>query len=185
MMHENHAAAQPRGRFGLLDGALHRARRERRAVHRRESEPAARPAAGAGPAVAAADRHQRRHARSFKKRYGEATQANVIEFLTFDAENPNSICFLPARGARKCALGPRDHLSEMWEQVNSMYLRDAGAAAHAGPEPAARSFPQHPPGLPPVPGHHRRHHDRTTRRGTSSAWAGSWSAPTRPRASWT
>jgi uncharacterized alpha-E superfamily protein len=28
---------------------------------------------------------------SFKKRQGEATQQNVIHFLTFDAENPNSI----------------------------------------------------------------------------------------------
>jgi uncharacterized alpha-E superfamily protein len=29
---------------------------------------------------------------AFTKRYGEATQQNVIHFLTFDPENSNSIC---------------------------------------------------------------------------------------------
>lgn len=59
----------------------------------------------------------------FKERYGEATQANVISFLVFDPENPNSI-FSCLRSGRENARSVRETISsEMWEQVNTMYLR--------------------------------------------------------------
>jgi uncharacterized alpha-E superfamily protein len=58
----------------------------------------------------------------FKKRFGEATQANVIEFLTYDAANTNSIASC-LRAARENARSVREAISsEMWTQVNSMYL---------------------------------------------------------------
>lgn len=60
---------------------------------------------------------------AFAKRYGEATQLNVIEFLAYDSQNPNSIhsCL---RTARENARSVRETISsEMWEQVNSLYLR--------------------------------------------------------------
>jgi len=61
--------------------------------------------------------------KAFKERYGEATEDNVIQFLAFDPENPNSIysCF---RSARESARSVRETISsEMWEQINSMYLQ--------------------------------------------------------------
>jgi uncharacterized alpha-E superfamily protein len=58
----------------------------------------------------------------FKQRYGEATQASVIEFLTYDSENTNSIASC-LRAARENARSVRETISsEMWTQVNSMYL---------------------------------------------------------------
>jgi uncharacterized alpha-E superfamily protein len=58
----------------------------------------------------------------FKKRFGEATQAKVIEFLTYDAANTNSIASC-LRAARENARSVREAISsEMWTQVNSMYL---------------------------------------------------------------
>jgi uncharacterized alpha-E superfamily protein len=59
----------------------------------------------------------------FKERYGFASQHNVIDFLTYDVENPNSI-YSCLRAARENARSVRETISsEMWEQVNSMYLR--------------------------------------------------------------
>src|SRR6185295_1357846 len=59
----------------------------------------------------------------FAKRHGAATQYNVISFLTFDPENPNSI-FSCLRAARENARSIRETISsEMWEQLNSMYLQ--------------------------------------------------------------
>lgn len=58
----------------------------------------------------------------FKERYGEATRENVIEFLTFDPEYPNSIysCF---RQARENARTVREVISsELWRHANEMYL---------------------------------------------------------------
>ena len=81
---------------------------------------------------------------AFKKRYGEAKQDNVIEFLAFDDENPNSIASC-VRSARENARSVRETISsEMWEQINSMYLQiqiarlDPGAGASAR-IPSARS----------------------------------------------
>ncbi len=58
----------------------------------------------------------------FLERYGAATQDNVVRFLAFDPENPNSIysCVL---AARENARSVRETISsEMWQQINSLYL---------------------------------------------------------------
>lgn len=58
----------------------------------------------------------------FSKRYGEASRQNVIDFLTFDAENPNSVVS-SLRAARENARSVREAISsEMWEQINGFYL---------------------------------------------------------------
>jgi uncharacterized alpha-E superfamily protein len=58
----------------------------------------------------------------FKARYSGGSQHNVIQFLTFDKENPNSIlCCL--RSARENARTVRDMISSpMWEEMNKFYL---------------------------------------------------------------
>ncbi|MGF1519823.1 MAG: alpha-E domain-containing protein [Nodosilinea sp.] len=59
---------------------------------------------------------------SFKERYGEATPDNILRFLTFDREYPNSIISC-LRSARENARSVREIISsEMWEQVNAFYL---------------------------------------------------------------
>lgn len=64
----------------------------------------------------------------FRRRYGEATQKNVIRFLTFDVENVNSIASC-LRTARENARSVREVISsEMWEQVNQFYLMVSSAA---------------------------------------------------------
>ena len=58
----------------------------------------------------------------FEQRYGSATQSNVIRFLAFDEENPNSL-YSCLRAARENARSIRETISSvMWEQLNSMYL---------------------------------------------------------------
>lgn len=58
----------------------------------------------------------------FKQRYGEATAENVIRFLTFDSDYPNSILSC-LRAARENARSVREIISsEMWQQVNAFYL---------------------------------------------------------------
>jgi uncharacterized alpha-E superfamily protein len=58
----------------------------------------------------------------FAKRYGKATQDNVLKFLAFDHENPNSIVSC-LRGARQNARSVREIISsEMWLQLNKFYL---------------------------------------------------------------
>jgi uncharacterized alpha-E superfamily protein len=65
---------------------------------------------------------------TFAKRYGEGTQQNVIHFLTFDAENPNSILSC-VRAARENARTIREIISsEMWLQLNKYYLMVTAAA---------------------------------------------------------
>src|SRR5262245_33454074 len=72
----------------------------------------------------------------FAKRYGVPNQKNVLHFLTFDSENPNSILSC-LRGARENARTVREIISsEMWLQLNKFYLMvteaagtDAGVAA--------------------------------------------------------
>ena len=64
----------------------------------------------------------------FSKRYGEATQQNVIHFLAFDADNPNSIVSC-VRAARENARTIREIISsEMWLQLNQFYWMVTGAA---------------------------------------------------------
>jgi len=58
----------------------------------------------------------------FAEQYGKATRENVIQFLTFARENPNSIISC-LRAARENARSVREIISsEMWEQVNTFYL---------------------------------------------------------------
>lgn len=76
----------------------------------------------------------------FRKRYGIATQPSVIEFLAYDSENPNSIhsCL---RTAREDARSVRETISsEMWEQVNSMYLQIQAHAEMPQPERLLDAF---------------------------------------------
>nr|TFG54851.1 MAG: alpha-E domain-containing protein [Hyphomicrobiales bacterium] len=57
----------------------------------------------------------------FVKRYGTANEKNVIQFLTFDKENPNSI-YSCVKTARENARSVRDVIiSEMWETINDLY----------------------------------------------------------------
>jgi uncharacterized alpha-E superfamily protein len=68
----------------------------------------------------------------FAERYGEATPERVLEFLTFDEHNPNSIlsCF---RSARENARTVREMISSaMWEELNTFYLTLQSAAASGG-----------------------------------------------------
>lgn len=59
---------------------------------------------------------------AFRERYGEATQANVLEFLAYDVKNPNSILSC-LRAARENARSIRETISaDMWQQANHMYL---------------------------------------------------------------
>ncbi|MBV9507582.1 MAG: alpha-E domain-containing protein [Acidobacteriia bacterium] len=58
----------------------------------------------------------------FEEKYEESTQETVIEFLTIDSSNSNSI-FSCIRSARENARSVREIISsEMWEQVNELYL---------------------------------------------------------------
>lgn len=57
----------------------------------------------------------------FQERYGTATEDNVLRFLTFDRDYPNSIlsCVL---AARENARSIREIISsEMWQQLNEFY----------------------------------------------------------------
>ena len=66
----------------------------------------------------------------FAKRYGAATQENVLEFITFDPQNPNSILSC-LKAARENARGVREIISSaMWQQLNKFYLmvKSAGSA---------------------------------------------------------
>ena len=58
----------------------------------------------------------------FYKFYTEPTRENVIEFMTFDKRNPNSI-YNSIASARENARTVRETISkEMWENLNQLYL---------------------------------------------------------------
>lgn len=64
----------------------------------------------------------------FSKRYKKPTFENVLQFLTFDRKNPNSILSCIC-AARENARSVREIISsEMWEQVNKLYLATSDAA---------------------------------------------------------
>jgi len=66
--------------------------------------------------------------RLFTERYGDPNEQNVVQFLTFDRDNPNSVlsCLWLARENARTV---RDTIStELWEQVNSFYLLVKSAA---------------------------------------------------------
>lgn len=65
----------------------------------------------------------------FRRRYAEPTRDAVLEFLAFDDLNPDSIrsCI---RRARQNARTVREIISsEMWEEINALYLRLCSAEA--------------------------------------------------------
>lgn len=65
----------------------------------------------------------------FRERYDQPTAENVITFLSFDANNPNSI-ISSVTEARENARTVRDAISsEMWEQINQMYMMVRAASA--------------------------------------------------------
>ena len=58
----------------------------------------------------------------FLESYGAATQDSVVRFLAFDPKNPNSI-YSSLLAARENARSVRETISsEMWRQINSLYL---------------------------------------------------------------
>ena len=68
----------------------------------------------------------------FAERYEAATQENVVQFLTFDLDNPNSILSCLNR-AHDNARSVREVISsEMWEQAHRFYLmlRQAARQQH-------------------------------------------------------
>jgi uncharacterized alpha-E superfamily protein len=70
---------------------------------------------------------------TFLERYGQATQQSAMQFLAFDAENPNSIhsCVL---AARENARSVRETISsEMWQQINTLYLLITSESRRATP----------------------------------------------------
>ena len=72
---------------------------------------------------------------AFGERYGAPTRSNVIEFLTIDRTNPNSIASCVA-AARENARTVREIISsEVWQEINEFYL-DVTA-------PEARRFALH------------------------------------------
>ncbi|MBE9109597.1 alpha-E domain-containing protein [Nodosilinea sp. LEGE 07298] len=78
----------------------------------------------------------------FKERYSEATAENILRFLTFDREYPNSIISC-LKSARENARSVREVISsEMWEQVNSFYLMVNEAADGGVLSELHRFFPE-------------------------------------------
>ena len=69
----------------------------------------------------------------FLERYGAASQASVVRFLAFDPKNPNSI-FSCVLAARENARSVRETISsEMWRQINSLYLLITAESRKAEP----------------------------------------------------
>ncbi len=65
----------------------------------------------------------------YQTRVNTTTKESVVQFLTFDKENPNSILSC-LRSARENARGVREIISaEMWEHINKFYIsiRDGGS----------------------------------------------------------
>ena len=73
-------------------------------------------------------------ARSSRNGTARRPSSNVIQFLTFDHENPNSILSC-LRAARENARSVREIISsEMWEQLNEFYLMvNSAPTPEAGP----------------------------------------------------
>ena len=73
---------------------------------------------------------------SFHSRYDKVDSENVVRFLTYDVDNPDSI-LRSINAARSNAHSARDFITlEMWEELNSLYLkmRDATEANQTSQE---------------------------------------------------
>jgi uncharacterized alpha-E superfamily protein len=76
----------------------------------------------------------------FQQRYGKPTRENVVAFLTFDTDNPNSILSC-LHLARENARSVREIISsEMWEQVNTFYLMVRASASEGRVMEAPHDF---------------------------------------------
>ncbi len=76
----------------------------------------------------------------FAERYGTPTSENVIKFLTFDPEYPNSIISC-LHCARESARSVRETISsEMWEQLNVFYYLVMDAAIRGETLDAPQDF---------------------------------------------
>jgi len=74
----------------------------------------------------------------FRERFGEATRENVVRFLAFDADYRNSI-YSSIVMARENARSVRETISsEMWQQINSLYLMITAVR----PEAAIEGLPE-------------------------------------------
>ena len=70
----------------------------------------------------------------FQEHYGEATEENVVRFLAFDPQYINSI-YSSVLAARENARSVRETISsEMWEQINSLYLLITAESRKSVPE---------------------------------------------------
>ena len=76
----------------------------------------------------------------FRQHYGCATPENVIQFLAFDSENPNSILSC-VRASRENARSVRETISsEMWEEINSFHLMINSDPAKPSPDSLPEFF---------------------------------------------
>ena len=66
---------------------------------------------------------------SFVGRYGEPTRENVVRYLTFDAENPNSIVSCWRTGLERACLAREVISSDMWSEVNEFCGYSNGQAS--------------------------------------------------------
>ncbi len=68
----------------------------------------------------------------FKEHYDDFNRENVVQFLTFDTRNPNSMLSC-LHMARENARSVREWISsEMWQQVNTFYLLIKDASRQGG-----------------------------------------------------
>ncbi|MCE9545557.1 MAG: alpha-E domain-containing protein [Planctomycetia bacterium] len=71
---------------------------------------------------------------AFFARYGQASHESVLQFLTFDDANPNSI-YACVQRARDNARAIREIISSaMWEQINRFYLKMRAARGTSAAE---------------------------------------------------
>ena len=157
---ERSPSAQPRRRLDLLDEPLRRAGGERRALHRRQPQPDARPARRLRRSSGSRSSTPPATTRSSRSATARRRSENVIQFLTFDHGEPELDPLLPARGARERALGARDHLVGDVGAAQRVLPDGESAAADAG----SRTDPQDffavgQDGQPSVHGRHRRDDD--------------------------
>ena len=69
----------------------------------------------------------------FEELYGDPTRESVLQFLTYDSRNPNSILSCVSN-ARENARSVRDTITvPMWQQINTFYLMIRSAARQAKP----------------------------------------------------
>ncbi|WP_231943621.1 alpha-E domain-containing protein [Aeoliella mucimassa] len=69
----------------------------------------------------------------FEELYGQPTRQSVLQFLTYDQRNPNSIISC-VNNARENARSVRDTITvPMWQQINTFYLLVRSAARQGQP----------------------------------------------------